>query len=163
MTVDLKNPLSDINICRVLVKKRLISKHQAKEILSKSSHLKKKLHEIKTRKKNAGVTPARLDFPVTIIDVVDSLKMKRNDKTSVSLDEENIYQSLADEWGVPYKKIDPVRLDLNVVTTTSPHTFAMKHLVLPISVRDGRLTVATPNPFNVEILEDIARATHLKV
>jgi general secretion pathway protein E len=163
MTVDLKNPLSDASICTVLVKRRLISRRLAKEILSKSNNLKKKLQEIKARKKNAGATPPRADFPVTFIDVVDSLKLKRIDSPSITLDEENIYQSLADEWGVPYKKIDPVKLDLNVVTATIPHTFAMKHLVLPISVSDGRLTVATPNPFNVEVLEDIARATHLEV
>ena len=94
MTVDLKNPLSDASICKVLVKRRLISKSQAKEILSKSNNLKKKLQEIKTRKKNAGATPLRVDFPVTFIDVVDSLKLKRIDKPSTPLDEENIYQSL---------------------------------------------------------------------
>jgi len=36
-------------------------------------------------------------------------------------------------------------------------------LVLPISISKGALTVATPNPFNVEVMEDIARVSHLKV
>ncbi len=163
MTIDLKDPLSDANICNVLVKGRLITKSQAKEILSKSNNLKKKLEEVRARKKSSGATPLRVDSPVTFIDVIDSLKLKRMDTPSILLDEENTYQALADEWGVPYKKIDPVKLDLNIVTTTIPRTFALKHLVLPISVRDGRLTVATPNPFNVEVLEDIARATHLEI
>jgi general secretion pathway protein E len=39
----------------------------------------------------------------------------------------------------------------------------MKHLVLPIGIKDGILTVGTPNPFNVEVMEDIARASQLKV
>ena len=39
----------------------------------------------------------------------------------------------------------------------------MKHLVLPIAIKDGYLTVATPNPFNVEVMEDIARASQFKI
>lgn len=163
MNVELKHPLSDASICKVLVERRLIAKSRAEEILSKGNNLKKKLQEIRERKKSAAVTSIRADSSVTLIDVIDSLKLKRLDIPSILLDEENIYQSLADAWGIPYKKIDPVKLDLNIVTGTIPHTFAMKHLVLPISVRDGRLTVATPNPFNSEVLEDIARATHLEV
>ncbi len=79
------------------------------------------------------------------------------------LDEELIFQTLADEWEIPFKKIDPLKLDLNLVTTTIPRSFAMKHLVLPVAIKDGHLTVATPNPFNMEVLEDIARASQLKV
>jgi len=39
----------------------------------------------------------------------------------------------------------------------------MKHLVLPIAVKDGWLAVATPNPHNLEVMEDISRASQLKV
>jgi general secretion pathway protein E len=162
VATDLK-PLSDKNVCSVLVKRRLISKQKAKEIFAKRNELKKKLEDSRARKPHAGIASNGTDLPLTFIDVIDSLNLKRMDSPDIILDEENIYQSLADEWGVPYKKIDPVKLDLNVVTATIPRTFAMKHLVLPISVSDGHLTVATPNPFNVEVLEDIARATHLKV
>ena len=75
------------------------------------------------------------------------------------LDEESIYQILSKLWGIPYKKINPLKLDLNLVTTTIPRSFAMKHLVLPIGVEAGCLVVATPNPYNLEALEDISRAT----
>jgi len=34
---------------------------------------------------------------------------------------------------------------------------------LPIEINDGWLTVATPDPFNVEILSDIAQVSQLKV
>jgi general secretion pathway protein E len=52
---------------------------------------------------------------------------------------------------------------LNTVTATIPKSFAMKHLVLPISIKDGELTVATSDPFNKEVFEDITRVTPLKV
>ncbi|MBW1841388.1 MAG: type II/IV secretion system protein, partial [Deltaproteobacteria bacterium] len=56
-----------------------------------------------------------------------------------------------------------LKLNLNLVTTTLPRTFAMKHLLLPIDITDGYLTVATPNPFNVEVMEDIERVIQMKV
>lgn len=163
MTPDLKNPLADDAICRILVKKQLLSKSQAGEILSKSDKLKQSL-ERADKKKRCGETRAlRIPAPVSLVDVIDSLKLKQLKKPSLPLDEEAVYQALAEEWRIPYQKIDPIKLDLGIVTATIPHTFAMKHLVLPVSINNGCLTVATINPFNVEVMEDIARATNLEI
>jgi general secretion pathway protein E len=95
--------------------------------------------------------------------MISALKLGRADDSQKALDEEAIYHALSREWGLPYKKIDPLKLDLNLVTGVIPHTFAKRHLVLPLAVEDGWLTVATPNPFNAEALEDIARVSHMKV
>jgi len=163
MNTDPQNPLSDENICRALVKHRLITQAQAKEILKKRSTLKKKLEQQSGAGKSSTSASIRTSGPMTFIDVISSLRIKRLDNPSLVLDEEHIYQVLAGEWQAPYKKIDPLKLDLNVVTSIIPHTFAMKHLVLPLAVSDGHLTVATPNPFNTEVIEDIERASHLEV
>jgi general secretion pathway protein E len=154
-------PLSDENICRVLVGSGIITAAQAKTILKKKDAFVQKLRTKQT--KQTKQTRFSIDAPITLIDVIDDLKPKRQDRPSISLDEEAIYQQLASEWGIAYKKIDPVKLDLNVVTATIPRNFALKHLVLPIAVSDGRLTVATCNPFNTEVLEDIARASKFTV
>jgi len=163
MKNDLKNPLSDENVCRTLVQNKLISQAQAKNILSKREPLKRKLKQRTAGKKHSAKATDREADKITIIDVIGSLKIKRIDNPSLTLDEEHIYQVLAGAWQVPYKKIDPLKLDLNVVTSIIPHSFARRHLVLPLSINDGRLTVATPNPFNSELLEDIARASNLEV
>ena len=106
---------------------------------------------------------ARISNPVTIVDVIASLQLERADDPAQLLDEETIYLALARAWKIPFIKIDPLKLDLNLVTTTIPHTFARKHLVLPISIEENCLTVATPDPFNVEVVHDIAQVTHMKV
>ncbi len=153
-----RQPLSDENICRVLVDGGLISAEKAKEIRRKKAAFIQKL------KARQGRQPqSHIDVPLTLIDVIADLKPKRQDGPNRSLDEEAVYQELASAWGFTYKKIDPIKLDLNVVTTTIPRNFALKHLVLPIAVSDGRLTVATANPFNTEVLEDIARASKFTV
>ena len=156
------NPFSAQNVCEVLVKNGLLSRTQVKGLLQKKETLKKNL-EKRRKKQSSGAVGSKTARSITFIDIVSSLNLKRNDDPARVLDEEDIYQALAEEWNLPYKKIDPLKLDLNLVTTTVPHSFAKNHLVLPISIKDGCLTVATPDPFNVEAMEDIARAIHLNV
>jgi len=160
MPNDIQNPLSAQNVCQSLLNKSLIASNQAKEILKKKEILKSRLEKQRNRKHASGAGGIG---HVTIVDVIASLNLECPGDDSRVIDEEIIFQALADEWKIPFKKIDPLKLDLNLVTTTIPRSFAMKHLVLPIAIKDGYLTVATPNPFNVEVMEDIARASQLKV
>ena len=153
--------LSAENVCKVLLKYRLISEAQRREIMAKKDRLAAKMEQIRAMRQASS--KGRIFNPVTIVDVIASLQMERADDPSKPLDEETIFQCLAKAWKIPYKKIDPLKLDLNLVTTTIPHTFAMKHLVLPVGRDDESLTVATPDPFNVEVMQDIAQVTHLKV
>lgn len=160
MPNDIQNKLSAQNVCQALLNKSLIVSGQAKEILKKKEILKSRLEKQRNRKLASGTG---VIGPVTIVDVIASLNLECPGDDSRVIDEEIIFQALADEWKIPFKKIDPLKLDLNLVTTTIPRSFSMKHLVLPIAIKDGYLTVATPNPFNVEAMEDIARASRLKV
>ncbi|MDY6879682.1 MAG: GspE/PulE family protein [Thermodesulfobacteriota bacterium] len=155
--------ISADNVCAILLKYGLINQDQHKDIRRKEGHIKKKLEKLRAMRNAAASSRAGIITPITVIDVIISLQLERADDPSKILDEEIVFQALAKGWNIPYKKIDPLKLDLNLVTTTIPHTFAMKHLVLPISADNGYLTVATPNPFNVEVMEDIARASHRKV
>ena len=151
------------SVCKILLKQGLISENQKKEILLKKDRLLNKLEQLRAMKQTSAASKGKIRNPVTSVDVIHSLKMERADDSSKVLDEETVFQALAKSWKIPYRKVDPLKLDLNVVTTTIPHTFARKHLVLPIEINDGWLTVATPDPFNVEILSDIAQVSQLKV
>ncbi len=155
------SPFSPHRICRNLIMHGLISKAQAKSILQNKDQYFEKLEKNRRLKKGSDVVC--ISNPVTFIDVLVAMNVKRNDVTAQSLDEDTIFQVLSTEWGMPYKKIDPLKLDLNLVTTTIPRSFAMKHLILPISIDDGCLTAATSNPFNLEALEDVARASQLRI
>jgi general secretion pathway protein E len=160
MPNDVQNRLSVQNVCRTLLKKGLITSGQAEQVIKKKDAMEARLKKQKNHKQASGTRSAN---PVTSIDIIAALNLECAGDDSRVLDEELIFQTLADEWEIPFKKIDPLKLDLNLVTTTIPRSFAMKHLVLPIAIKDGCLTVATPNPFNVEVMEDIARAGQLKV
>ncbi len=163
MVKNSENMFSPESVCKVLFKKGLITAAHGREILRKEKNIRRKL--VRSRAMAEASLPARsrISSSITIIDVIASLDLERADNPSKALDEEIIYQVLAKEWKIPFKKIDPLQLDLDLVTDTIPRSFAMKHLVLPVAIEDGYMTVATPNPFNVEVMEDIARVSHMKV
>jgi general secretion pathway protein E len=155
--------LSEEYVLKVLLKLRLINEDQKKEIFNKKRNIKRKLERLRAVRQASASSRGRVINPITIVDVITNLELKRADDPYTVLDEETIFQALSKAWKIPYKKIDPLKLDLNLVTTTIPQGFAMKHLVLPIAITNGFLTVATPNPFNEEAMRDISQVSQLKV
>ncbi|HIC85363.1 MAG TPA: type II/IV secretion system protein, partial [Desulfobacterales bacterium] len=161
-----KNRLYELTIkdvCKILVGKGLLSKGQASEVVARGPALKRELEKLRAVTTSTGHGIQRSAQQVTPVDIIASMNLERADEPEKLLDEDCIYQCLAQFWGVPYRKIDPLKLDLNVVTGTIPQTFAFRHMVVPLEIKDGRLVVATPNPYNMEVLEDIARVTQMKV
>ncbi len=150
-------------IGRVLVEKKLLSKAQVREALKNESRLRKALEEKQAKTKKQSASDIRIDIPVTFMDILISLKLKQLDKPRKILDEDTIYEALATGLAIPYRKIDPLDLDLNLVTRTIPRSFAMKHLLLPLEMDEGCLVVATSDPFNHEAIQDVQRVSNLKV
>jgi len=158
-----KSPFSLKAVCSALYRKGLISKTQAQQILTQGTLIQKRLDR---QMEGKSLSPAGSNHTADAFNAVEllvSLNLERADNPTLKVDEDVIFEALSQTWNIPYKKIDPLKLDLNLVTTTIPRTFAMRHLVLPIGVKDGTLTVATPNPFNMEALDDISRASLMKV
>ncbi len=158
------NPLISLKILlEALLTQGLLSDEQAKEIARKETRLVSRGKGSAQGAPGGKHSSSEAMSALSLIDAIASLNMIRADDPQRPLDEESIYQALAREWGFRFRRIDPLKLELNLVTGTIPHSFAAKHLVLPVEVQDGCMTVATPNPFNEEVFEDIARVCHLKV
>lgn len=79
------------------------------------------------------------------------------------LSEDTITEALAQSLKLPYLKIDPLKLDLEVVTSHIPRPFALKHLIVPVAAKAGELTIAVADPFNEAVLEELATAHRLKI
>ena len=79
------------------------------------------------------------------------------------LDEDRIMEAIAADVGLPYRKIDPTRLDLKWVTQILSRPFARKHIVLPLQKRGDELDVAVENPFDYELLETLRSLTRATV
>ena len=157
------NTLSSEQICANLINAGLISGQQAKYALKNEKSIKKSIELKKTKNLQDRGDVIKIPTVVDFVDVIVALKMKRYDDPDRTIDEDAIYHALAGAWGFKYKKIDPLELELNLVTKTIPRTFARKHLLLPLEVSEGKLFVATPNPFNQDAISDVERVSNLKV
>ena len=159
----LNTPFQADIVCKILIKNNLLASNRAREIIRQKDGLLAKLEQLRQKKYANTPSVELISNPLNIVDAIVSLNLSRLDNAALPLDEETIYQALAKEWQIPFYKLDPLKLDLNVVTSSITRSFAMKHLVLPVDVKDGVLTVATPNPFNLEVLDDITSASKLRV
>jgi general secretion pathway protein E len=72
-----------------------------------------------------------------------------------------IAQALAAQAGLPYVKINPLDLDLDVVTKAIAGPFARRHGIVAIAKTKDRITIAVHNPFAPFPAEDIRRVTGL--
>ena len=149
------------DILKALVAKGAISEKNAREIRRHYDNLLQKLE--KNRNLSGNPSAQKDTASLTVIDVLASLNLTRADSPSRLLDEDTLCRILAGEWRIPYRKIDPLKLDFSQVTTTIPRSFAFKHLMLPLSIQNNVLTVAMANPFDHEAIDDISRASQMKV
>jgi type IV pilus assembly protein PilB len=78
--------------------------------------------------------------------------------------EDQVTESLAQAYGVPYARVSPKIADPKVIAVL-PKEFLEKHQVLPLYLVEGTLTVAVPEPANVFLLEEIERISgyHVQV
>ena len=148
-------------IARILFNSEILSKKQINAALKNEPDIRKALEKQQQAKLKENSKNTILP-PIYFMDVLLALKLKKQDESGTKLDEDLLYETLAAGWKFPYKKIDPLTLDLNVVTQTIPHSFALRHLVLPLEIEGKTIRVATPDPFNHEAMDDIERVSGFK-
>jgi len=97
-----------------------------------------------------------------LVDIIVSLQMLTGDKGEV-LDEETIMRTVSSELGIPFKKLEPLDLDMDIVTKTIPRNFAIRQLILPVGMQDGVLEVAVYHPDCDQVMQDIEQANQVQV
>jgi len=76
--------------------------------------------------------------------------------------EDQITESLAEAYGVPYARVSPRIADPKTIAIL-PKEFLEKHQILPLFLVEKTLTVAVSEPANVFLLEEIERVSSFKV
>jgi general secretion pathway protein E len=155
-------PFADKEILEILAREGLLTDKQCKAVISKAPEQRRRLTQLR-RVKAGGLPGHYIEHPVTMIDVVASLQIPFSGKETGVLDEEQIVRAVAKHLKVPYRKIDPLQLDLDVVTKTIPRLFALKHLVVPLAITNAKLEVVMFDPTDADVLEDLRRVTTLEV
>jgi len=72
-----------------------------------------------------------------------------------ALDEDRIAEALAAESGVPYRKIDPLQVDNDLITKTLSRPFARHHVVIPLGRDEHGLCLGIIDPFDSTLREQL--------
>ena len=72
------------------------------------------------------------------------------------------------EWaakkaGVPFYRIDPLKIDFTKVADIMSSTYATRFNILPVDATSDTVIVATTNPFDNEWLDEIGRITQKEI
>lgn len=96
---------------------------------------------------------ARYDVsPPEIVAAASLPDPRRRDRR---LDEDAIAECVAAAAELPYVKIDPLKVDAELVTKTLSRPFAHRHAVLPLTQGTNGLRVALTDPFDSALRESL--------
>ena len=79
------------------------------------------------------------------------------------LNEDLVTETLARAAGLRYLKIDPLRLDLDIVTGHISKAFAFKNMMVPVDLVNGTLIVAVSDPTEHYGIDELVRTRRIKV
>ena len=85
------------------------------------------------------------------------LRLKLTDRPGSMLTEDEISKAVARHFSLPYEKIDPMELNIDVITAILPKAFALKHMALPIRDAGGVVELAICDPEMKETLDGVTR------
>ena len=156
-----KRALTIRNVSEILLKKGLITAEQLELVLARGEAQAARLQSAQqagySRRFNVGpdtVSPA---------EVICSFSLEIPGSGGRLLTEDAITEAIAATVGMPFVKIDPLKLDLDLVTAHVSRPFALKNLIVPIAEREGVVTIAVADPFNDDVIEDLCTVRQIKV
>ena len=149
--------LNSDGLLDILSKKGLITKKQRQFITLEKGKQRNKL-----LKKFSSERKFDKSFP-DLVDIIVSFKLDAGEKKGITLDEDSIIRAVSEVCSIPFKKLDPLNLDMDTVTKTIPKNFAITHLLLPFNFQNGILEVAVYHPDNTTALTDIEQANQVKI
>jgi general secretion pathway protein E len=146
----------------LLIKQGVLTARQRNFVLQQKAKQRQKLLRMYGGRRQEDIRKMGKGFP-DLVDIIVSLKMEIAGKKQVVITEEIIMRAVSWALHIPFKKLDPLELDIDIVTKTIPRSFAFNHLILPFEQHNGVLGVVTYHPDNKVVLEDIEHANQVKV
>ena len=141
----------------LLVDLRLLTAKQRQFVLLEKGKMRQKL--LRSAGREGEIDK---DFP-DMVDIVTAFNLKLPGGDGRLVDEETIIQAIAREKKLPFKKLDPLDLDMEVATKTIPRNFAIRQMILPFKLEEGVLETAIYHPDCQTALADIEQTNQVRI
>ena len=147
------------NVCKLLIRKGLVSEEQCQMVLARAEAQAARLHS----HQQVGYSRRFFQMPeqVSPAEIISSFNLEIPG-TGKILTEDAITEVIAQATGMEYVKIDPLNMDLELVTEHVTRAFALKNLIVPIGMHEGVIVFAQADPFNNRAIEDIRQVRHIE-
>jgi general secretion pathway protein E len=108
-----------------------------------------------------GATAAQKNttYSVSAAELITAARVVHPKSKNRLIDEDVLAQFVAIHSGKTYEKIDPLELDMKLITQTMSKGFAQRHLMLPLRRVGEGLTLAIADPMDAEGVDEFARVT----
>ena len=147
------------NLTDLMLQAGLMTRDQKKEVIVKErqqrARLQKELREVQYGRKGGG----QLQSNLSPIEVLASFQLPLPEGEGRLLLEDRIMELLAQTLNMEFIKIDPTKLDMELVTKTITRPFARRHRMIPIAQEGDLLVFAVDDPFDEEGVRLIRQAT----
>jgi general secretion pathway protein E len=148
----LRPPLGLEELLELLGKHGAIGEDSAKDVAGRATTLR----SIVVKDRVGSVrSQAAARYDVTPAEIVSAAKVPHVGRKRALLGEDGIAEVLASTSGVPYHKIDPLRVNNDLVSKTLSRPFARHHVVIPIRRDADGLCLAVIDPFDGSLREQL--------
>ena len=154
------DPIDVSELTAILAQKKLLTDEQAAIVRVKAEAQRARLCLSQARGTKGRTRPGN----VTPAEIIASLQLHvGGDGNAPLLDEDAITRCLAESIGYPYEKIDPLKLDHQLITGTVSLPFARRTSVLPLRVEGDVVVVAVSEPHDVQLFDELRRLAGRKL
>jgi general secretion pathway protein E len=143
-------------VISLLASRGVLTDLQAQEV---RSGYPARLSEVRGKLRSLGA-----DNPyVSPLELLASFRFPSTSPRREYMNEVEVCQLYSSASGFPFSRIDPLKLDAKSLCSIVSKPFARKHLLVPIVLEAGRLTVAMVNPFDRTVIQGLEDVTGFDV
>jgi general secretion pathway protein E len=149
---ELRPALTLEELLELLVRRELLQREQSAEVASRATTLRSRV--LKDRVGSVR-SQAAARYDVTPAEIVVAAKLPHPERRTALIDEDAVAEVLAAESGTPYQKIDPLRIDNDLVAKTLSRPFARHHVVIPVRRDADGLCLTVIDPFDSTLRDSL--------
>ncbi len=141
-------------LLEVLQSANALTRQHAQEITARETQAKARIVKASGEEK----------YHVSPVEIVAAFQVPFGGRQGEVLDQDRISEIAARAAGIGYRKIDPLKLDMNLAAKTVSRPYAHKHSILALEGGgQAPLTVAVANPFDTELFEGLRRLANTTI
>jgi general secretion pathway protein E len=150
---DPRPQLSLAELLELLVREQLLSPQQSRDVEARATTLRSRV-----LKEHVGSvrSQAAARYEVSAAEIVAAASLPHPTKPHRRVDEDAIAEHIARAAKLRYLKIDPLRLDNDLISKTFSRPFVRRHVVIPVGFEGGALQLAVSDPYDSGLRETLA-------